>query len=401
MKIIILCIIIFTIQIKVFSQWEASNKGLGNGTVGALYADSDTLYACTTFGVYKSTDLGDNWFKIGNGLPAVTNFYSFVRSGNFLITGGDSQGIWQSSDNGSNWIQIKTGADSDEYIQSFYTDSNNIYAAIGYTSAIWIKSTNAINSLQTVTGVTRLGSLLFATHLTLGLYLSTDNGTIWTLQPGLIGAQDKNAIITIGNKMCVATNTGIFYSADTGKIWTQTLSSGVITGFGKNSTELYAVGELLYKSYDDGLTWTQVDDNGLPGTIWNTIQFAGNYAFVNYYGSGVYRRLVSEITSINNDQKNITGREFRLFQNYPNPFNPSTTIKYAIPKAEYVRLKVYDILGNEVANLVDVNQQAGYYEINFDGTHLPIGKAGLSSGLYIYSITAGSNNSIRKMLMLK
>jgi hypothetical protein len=86
--------------------------------------------------------------------------------------------------------------------------------------------------------------------------------------------------------------------------------------------------------------------------------------------------------------------EFSLQQNYPNPFNPVTTINYSIPKSEYVRLVVYDILGRKVAILIDREQNAGKYNIPFDANSL-------ASGVYFYRIEAGTFNEIKKMMLLK
>ena len=94
--------------------------------------------------------------------------------------------------------------------------------------------------------------------------------------------------------------------------------------------------------------------------------------------------------------------EFALYQNYPNPFNPSTKIKYSIPSVEThggasvqnISLKIYDILGNEVAVLVDDNLSAGNYEIEFDASQLP-------SGVYFYSLSAGDFHQTKKMIVLK
>ena len=91
---------------------------------------------------------------------------------------------------------------------------------------------------------------------------------------------------------------------------------------------------------------------------------------------------------------------FALKQNYPNPFNPTTVIKYQIPKATQVSLKVYDILGSEVATLVNEVKSPGNYEVIFDASNVGQGRS-LASGLYIYRIQAGSFNQVRKMLMLK
>jgi choice-of-anchor B domain-containing protein len=97
-------------------------------------------------------------------------------------------------------------------------------------------------------------------------------------------------------------------------------------------------------------------------------------------------------SSIQNEDENP--RSFSLEQNYPNPFNPSTTIKYSIPTSEFVTFKVYDVLGNEVATLIDEYKPAGSYEIEFDGN-------GLSSGIYFYKLQAGSFTETKKMILMK
>ncbi len=86
--------------------------------------------------------------------------------------------------------------------------------------------------------------------------------------------------------------------------------------------------------------------------------------------------------------------EFLLAQNYPNPFNPSTTIKYQLSEFSSVSLKVYDVLGSEIAVLVDQTQHAGKYQVNFDGSKL-------ASGTYIYKLKTNNNAQTKKMLLVK
>ena len=88
--------------------------------------------------------------------------------------------------------------------------------------------------------------------------------------------------------------------------------------------------------------------------------------------------------------------KFELYQNYPNPFNPSTIIKYDLPKQSKVVLKIYDILGHQVATLVNKEQQAGVYKVQ-----LAADKYKLASGVYIYSLEAGKYSSIKKLILLK
>lgn len=87
-------------------------------------------------------------------------------------------------------------------------------------------------------------------------------------------------------------------------------------------------------------------------------------------------------------------KEYNLVQNYPNPFNPSTIIKYQIPKAGNVKLIVYDILGREVAKLIDEFQNDGRYEVKFDASNL-------SSGIYIYRLEANDFVDSKKMMLVK
>ena len=95
---------------------------------------------------------------------------------------------------------------------------------------------------------------------------------------------------------------------------------------------------------------------------------------------------------INSDLSNVT--EYALEQNYPNPFNPRTTIKYQLPQDGLVTLKIYDVLGSEIATLVNEQKAAGKYEVNFDASSL-------SSGVYIYKIQAGNFINSKKMILIK
>jgi photosystem II stability/assembly factor-like uncharacterized protein len=90
-----------------------------------------------------------------------------------------------------------------------------------------------------------------------------------------------------------------------------------------------------------------------------------------------------------------------LAQNFPNPFNPSTKIEYYIPESGMVRLKIYDILGKEVATLVNSYKEAGSYTINFSTDDLPAGFTKLSSGIYFYRLEAGDYTEVKKMVLLR
>jgi hypothetical protein len=93
-------------------------------------------------------------------------------------------------------------------------------------------------------------------------------------------------------------------------------------------------------------------------------------------------------------ENNAIPEKYSLSQNYPNPFNPSTTIKFSVPEQSNVVLKIYDVLGSEVANLVNETLDAGNYTVNFDASQF-------ASGMYIYKITAGNFTTSKKMMLMK
>jgi agmatine deiminase len=88
--------------------------------------------------------------------------------------------------------------------------------------------------------------------------------------------------------------------------------------------------------------------------------------------------------------------EFALYQNYPNPFNPSTVIKYEIGSRQFVSLKIYDLLGNEISTLVNETKDPGVYEVRFDASYNK-----LSSGIYMYKLTSGAFSATKKLIFVK
>jgi hypothetical protein len=115
------------------------------------------------------------------------------------------------------------------------------------------------------------------------------------------------------------------------------------------------------------------------------------YTASTEYGMMIFKNDL--VTSIREEDK-IIPAEFSLNQNYPNPFNPSTKISYLIPSGDYVTLKVYDILGNEISILVSEYESAGSYEIDFNGSEI-------STGVYLYVLRYGNNMLTKKMVLIK
>jgi len=153
-----------------------------------------------------------------------------------------------------------------------------------------------------------------------------------------------------------------------------------------------------------GDKWTlynRANGNSTLGGDWITgiAVDSSNNKWISYFSDGNDYAGIAEfnehgiLTGIENNKNQIPS-SFSLSQNYPNPFNPSTIIKYQIPKESFVTLKIYDVLGREVKQLVNEEKSAGNYSVTLNASSL-------ASGIYFYRITAGSYTSIKKMVLLK
>jgi hypothetical protein len=147
-----------------------------------------------------------------------------------------------------------------------------------------------------------------------------------------------------------------------------------------------------------GFDSTYIDTNVMMDSTYTYAVIAFN-VFGNSDTSNIETVTIDPVTSI---QYNHSISEFSFFHNYPNPFNPTTNIKYQILEISLVTLKVYDVLGNEIATLVNEEKPVGSYEVEFDGIVLP-------SGIYFYQLSVGDPKSssgqgfveTKKMILLK
>jgi len=159
-------------------------------------------------------------------------------------------------------------------------------------------------------------------------------------------------------------------------------------------------GPTLAKTTDGGLTWSDqlpIHDN------FTSISMVNEKVGYTVGNKGrIYKTENGGVTSVS-ENNSITPQQFELYQNYPNPFNPSTKIAYAIPfvggaRGGSVMLKVYDVLGNEVATLVDEYKPAGSYEVFFN----PVSSIkNPASGVYFYRLQAGEYIETKKMILMR
>jgi photosystem II stability/assembly factor-like uncharacterized protein len=318
-----------------------------------------TVLYLGSYKLHISTNRGISWQPVSNDLTngpngrmgTITCISAAVAedtSKRVLYVGTDDTRISLSTNSGSHWFDI-TGDIPDRYITDILCDQRN--PAIAYI---------------TLSG---FNMDLSNPHI----FRTTDYGSTWNDISGNLPDVPLNSVI-------------IDYDHD---------------------SVLYVGGDLgVYYTTNLGGSW-QFLGTGLP----NSPVFDLNYhqptkqLFAATHGRSIYKIDISSITSTEDDGISQVS-DFVLYQNYPNPFNPVTTIKFSIPsnvkpslsagKSEMsnVKLIVYDLLGNEVATLVNEDKSPGEYEVTFDGSSL-------ASGIYFYRLTAGSLSKVRKLVLLK
>ena len=149
----------------------------------------------------------------------------------------------------------------------------------------------------------------------------------------------------------------------------------------------------IFTIYDlTGYTYSLSQGVGID-SIYDTFDFGENY--VTLKGCIINGVVSGDTITVSVDDENpVQPTEFSLSQNYPNPFNPVTRIQYSVNSTQNVTLKVYDLLGREVATLVNEEKPAGNYEVEFDGS-------ALTSGIYFYQVKAGNFIETKKMVLLR
>jgi bacillopeptidase F (M6 metalloprotease family) len=148
-----------------------------------------------------------------------------------------------------------------------------------------------------------------------------------------------------------------------------------------------------------GETWTQFGldlSNYIDSTVRIAFYFTSNilYNHSGWYIDDIRIEGIENPTGVEENNNNVV-TNYMLSQNYPNPFNPTTKINYQFPKASFVTLKIYNVLGKEITTLVNEEKPAGIYEVDFNGSGIP-------SGVYFYKVQIGNSfTQVKKMMLLK
>jgi photosystem II stability/assembly factor-like uncharacterized protein len=396
-------------------------------------------------GFLRSTDSGVSWKSVGNGMGflPITAICS-DSSGNIFV--GAYQGVFICKKGKSEW-ENAVGIDSlvspfvvSSLLQNrdgklyaggsgaIYSTQNQggiwAYDAIGSIKAIIFSPSNAIivanhwydvRELEDFSAIYRLAyggtswneEVYYRSYIYnfavskygniyacggFGLIKSTDDGITWdklsfTSDP--IDLPFKAIVASpIGFLLCF--NTGsVFVSYDEGKTWKSTcMLKGVSAAFAGSAGTIYAgtQGQGVFVSSDSGATWHQ-SNNGLNDVNISCLSIAADGTLLCGTVSGGVYRSFETVIAVRNIPSNIV-TDYLLVQNYPNPFNPSTVIEYGLPVRSNVLLRIFNILGQQIATLYDGVQVAGYQKVQWD--------ANVSTGIYFYRIEATAVNDPSK-----
>ena len=325
---------------------------------GLSFLDSLTGYIVSTSGtqnngkIFKTTDGGMSWHQqtFDDGINfwdiEFINHIKGIAVGYIVPPVGDLQGIVYWTENGGEEWHLLDFPEIDNFNHLSFNSLNTAY----------------------ITGISQITESI--------VYKSNNGGQSWELTSGnLVGNYFYDGIDFVQNS-----DEGILY----GSAFISD-SAGFIPFISKSIDGGYN----WYKpiELDSLLDYLVIGSDLLDEEIWYVC--GGKFS-----NSIVLKTTNGGVSFIEEEEIEETHTTYTLTQNYPNPFNPSTTIHYSIPKLSFITLKVYDVLGNEIANLVSEEKRIGNYEIKFNASKLP-------SGIYFYRLQAGSFVETKKMVLIK
>ncbi|HEY4612042.1 MAG TPA: T9SS type A sorting domain-containing protein, partial [Bacteroidota bacterium] len=322
--------------------------------------------------IYRSTNAGESWEPVFQASTDV-DVYSFnvLQNGDALV-GTIGNGMYRSTDNGATWQSISTGLSSSVFFSLSVNQSGHIFA--GTLNDGLIRSTNGGTTWTSLLNsglplenpfpyvrsmVFNNDSVAFAGTYGRGVYQSTNNGNSWT--PRIVGLPIASHFVL---SLAINSQGDVFAGTESG----------------------------IYRWVNNSGNWS--DANSGLGNVYvrSVIVTPGGHVLAGTAGSGIFRT-VNPTTSVESVAA-TTPTRFSLEQNYPNPFNPRTNVGFRVAERGFVTLKVFDLLGKEIATLVSEELSAGTYSIPWDASSLP-------SGVYLYRLQTGAYTETKKALLVK
>jgi len=366
-----------------------------------VFADSLNGWLGGTNGISRTTDGGASWGS--QILPVASGINRIVfLSPNIELAVGDNGTILKTTNTGSTWIQKQSHTQRN--LNSIFFFSTQLGWACGMDTVLLTTDQGETWSPQYVSAIAHR-DISFRNSQegwVVGLYgscfKSTNGGNSWNSIGAPISGRSLFGIcfpssskgIVIGGEQIAVTTNG-------GASWSSVYSSG---GSQLNSVSFadslvgWVVGtDKIIKTTDGGGTWREQSWPSPYGYLFAVHSPDKKHSYT--IGDGIFLKTidgggVTSVPRLTNDPP----KSFTLYQNYPNPFNPTTTIDFELPSSSFVTLKIFDVLGREVAALVARELTAGHYSQVWDATPY-------SSGVYFYFLQSENSKKVNKLILQK
>jgi photosystem II stability/assembly factor-like uncharacterized protein len=404
----VLSVLLLCVSVTSHGQWRSSGP-YGDGGSKAdgqcLLKKGTKIFAGSwSSGIFVTTDNGTTWTPVNNGFT-IAPVKGLTTCGTTIFAGtywSNAAALFRTTDDGTNWSQLDFGRGVEVYSLGSIigrNDDTTLFCSHSfdvYRSTDHGTSWESANLYWTVNCFAAIDTCVYAGTGTGGVFCSTDNGVHWTSK----GLADINAGIfsldtmRVGEKTYLFAGTwaGIYLTTDRGTSWTQQWYTPNDIRCVKTYQNYLFVGTTrgVFSSTDYGVTQTNTN---LPYTIASlaindTCIFAGSE-----HSDGIWQRPLSEVTSVAKTVEQIPSIVV-LEQNFPNPFNPTTSISFTLPSTSLVSLRVFDLMGREMATLVSKELSRGRHTYQWDASDLP-------SGPYYYRLQAGSFVQTKKLLLIR
>ncbi len=422
-------------------NWTVQSNPLGDSALGKIQFVSPTEgWISQSYGhLLHTTNAGSTWTAVTpfpNDTvacmtdPAISMWWVNQTHGwkiNWFGTGfGDAHGavVQKTTDGGATWQKkVLSSAAGDMGFQIQFVDENigwaTIYNPIDSTFTT-MKSTDGGNSWNT-SGIGTGGIFYFVdanNGWAIGnpvIYKTTNGGESWTPQDTVRSTGQLLAIqfTDLNHGWVVGESNKILKTTDGGVNWTTITNTGISQAF--NSKGLFFLNAdtgwigskmvfmpisgdigINLSTTNGGSTWTTSSFTGTENSdnAWSIFFVDANTGWFTSDGGEIGHTTNGSSTGVRDAAENQTPIDFSLQQNYPNPFNPTTVIGYQVAKAGIVRLNVYDVLGREVATLVNDVKPAGSYTATFNAANVP-------SGVYFYRLQSASFTDTKRLVVIK
>lgn len=383
-------------------SWVEKNTGYINTLVNAFLVNGGTLFAGNSDGaLYRTTNNGTVWTPIKNFGAGV--FSLLLNGADMLLgTGTSAGGVHRSTDGGSTWTFSGTGLAFSGDVRALAVSGTSILAGISQSSGVYRSTNGGTNWSASNAGLTNttVSALLVAGANVLagtngGVFISTNGGQNWAVSNAGLTSLVVQTLASNGSLIFAGTSNGFFISTNGGTNWA--VSNSGLTGTNVRSLVASASSVVagtslgVFVSTNSGGNWAAAN-TGLFNTSILSLHLSGSDLMAGTGGNGAWRRPFSQLTGV----EEMTGMPdaFTLGQNYPNPFNPSTRIRFSIQRSGLTSLKVYDVLGREVAALVDEYLRGGNYVTTFDASRF-------ATGVYYYKLSNGNLSETKRMIFMK